>query len=469
MPRKLADTVRYGGPYRALWSARTISFSGDTIAQVALVLVAAAQPHAAIAVGLLLVAQTVPRLLGPVAGIVADRASQRGLMLGCELGQAALVAALALLAWPFAVVLVLVAAMTLLATLFLPASQGALPALVAPARLGDANALLRLGFNVSQALGPALAALLLALSGVRLVLLLDALSFVVSAVLLSRLPALRPAARESAEHAGLVAVARHGLTYLARQPTVRAVTIGLFLVTLFVALDNVGLVFLARQSLHAGNAGYGLLLAGYGVGMVLAPLAVLRLAQRLDMATGLIVGITVMGLGTLLCGLAPALAVALLCQGVVGIGNGFQNVANDTLLQRSVPRAQLGRVFGVAYSVPYAALLITYAAGGLLLQLTSPRTVFVIAGAGTLASGMVVWLLLALPRHANQHARPRGMAGDPATLLDGDVGGDVGDGSGDEHGGAEQRAPSATSGPPASSESPTHAPAPPSGVKQALE
>jgi MFS family permease len=386
--------VRYGRPYSALWIARVVSFFGDTIAQVALVLIAARQAHPAVAVSLLLLAQTLPRLLGPIAGLITDRVGLRPLMLGCQLGQGVLVAVIALLSLPLALVLVLVAAMSVLATLFLPAGQSALPALVAPEDLSDANARLRLGFNVSHAFGPALAGLLLTISGASSILLIDALTFALSAALLSRLPVLRPAPPENVSNSGLVAAARDGLSFLADHVTARAVTIGLFLITLFVALDNVGLVFLAERSLHANGAGYGLLLAGYGVGMVIGPLLLLRAGTRITPALSLLAGIIVMGVGTLLCGLAPTLVIAIACQGIVGVGNGWQNVGNDTLLQHTVPRPLLGRVFGMAYSAPYAALLITYAAGGALLQLTTPRIVFVIAGTGTLAAAPLLWMLL---------------------------------------------------------------------------
>ncbi|HKS69867.1 MAG TPA: MFS transporter, partial [Ktedonobacterales bacterium] len=306
---------RFGGAFAALWWARTISFSGDVLAQVALVVLAAGQANAAMAVSLLLLAQALPWLLGPLAGIVADRVGLRGLMLACELGQGLLVAAIAVVAPPFAVTLALVAAMTLLATIFSPASKSALPALMPAETLGDANALLRLGANVSRVAGPAIAGLLLAAAfGLRLVLLLDALSFALSALLLSRLPPLPPLAPSpdprGEKQAGIAVSLRDGLGYLLRHPIARAVSLALFLVTLFVALDNVGMVFLAERTLAGGTAGYGLALTGYGVGMVVAPLVLLRLKTSLRPAPMLLAGIAVMGLGTALCGLAPSLGAA---------------------------------------------------------------------------------------------------------------------------------------------------------------
>lgn len=390
----LALGIRFKQSYYILWTARVVSFFGDTLAQVTLVLLAARQSRPALAVSLLLVAQTLPRLLGPIAGLVSDRADPRLLMVSCELAQGALVAAIALLALPFAVLLALVVGMSTLATFFQPAGLSALPTLVPRDDLGDANALLRVGFNLSHAAGPPLAGLLVAFSGSAHVLLLDALTFAISAALLSRLPRLRQIGHVTEPSGGALASARAGLSYIRQHVTARAVTVGLFLVTLFVALDNVGLVFLAEHTLRAGGAGYGLLLAGYGVGMIAGPLILLRLGRHTTPAGTLLVGCAVMGLGTLLCGLAPALAFAILCQWIVGLGNGWQNVANDTLIQQTVPQEMLGRVFGVVYSAPYVALLITYLAGGALLSLTSPRAVFVIAGAGTLAATPLIWQLL---------------------------------------------------------------------------
>jgi MFS family permease len=119
--------------------------------------------------------------------------------------------------------------------------------------------------------------------------------------------------------------------------------------------------------------------------MALAPLLALRVSKRVSIVLFLLGGTALMGVATALCGLAPTLVFALLAQGGVGVGNGVKNIADDTLLQRSVPRALLGRIFGVAYALPYLALLITYGAGSLLLQLFSPRAIFLIAGIGTLA------------------------------------------------------------------------------------
>jgi MFS family permease len=391
--------------YRTFWSARTLSFLGDAMANVALVLIAA-QPRpglsAAWAVSALLLAQTLPQTLGPFVGIIADRMDRRRLMISVTLVQALLVTLIAIPALPFAVTLVLVAALFLLAAVFLPASQSVLPAILPADLLRDANTWLRVGLNVGLAIGPAIAGFLLLVAGAPVVLLLDACSFALAALLLARLPHLPPhaacsTAAPAAVAQGLATVRQslqEGLRYLWTHPIARAVALGLFLVTLFIALDNVGLIFLARQSLGAGNTGYSFLLSAWGVGMIVGPLLFARLGRNVQMDSVYWLSAAGMGIATLACGLAPTIATAVLCQLLVGSSNGVENISYDTLLQRSVPADLRGRVFGATYSAPYLALLITYSAGGELLRLTSPRVVFVFGGIGTFVSALLLRALL---------------------------------------------------------------------------
>ena len=310
-------------------------------------------------------------------------------MLACEVGQAAVFFVIAAFLPPLPLLLALVALSSLLATFFLPASRSLLPLLVGKEDLGRANALLATSLNLGLALGPAVGGGLLALFGLRPTLGVNALTFLVSALLLARLPALGVTARQNPE--GFTRATLAGVVYVFRQPVTRALAVGSFLAVLFVALDNVALVFLARDAFGSEPA-YGLLLSLTGVGMVLGPL--LLLGSRMGALSALLWSYLLMGLGTLATGLAPNLPTAAAAQTVMGLGNGVENVALETALQKEADAAVLGRVFGVVYTLPYAALLITYSLGGWLLEATSARTVFVVAGVGVLAGLVTVRLLL---------------------------------------------------------------------------
>jgi MFS family permease len=386
------NPLRSSRAFRRLWIARTLSHVGDGIAVVALVLLVQGSQRTGVAVGALLLASSLPRFLGPFAGVVADRIQQRALMVGCDLGNAAVFLVIAGLEPSFPWLLGLVAASALLDTLFAPAGRSAIPALVEPEDLLQANAWMGTSLNLQVAVGTLLGGALVAGLGARGALAANALSFLLSAALLTGLPPLRTL--QEGERRGFLAVGTAGLAYAWRTPAVRALVLALFLGVAFAAVDNVALVFLVRETLGGGPLAFGVVTAAYGVGMLAASIGLSW--RRATVAAGalLLVGWSASGAGTVLTGLAPLLAVAAVAQAVAGFGNGLENVAGDTLIQQVVPRAMLGRVFGLVATAGFGGSTLAYAAGGFVLDLTSVRTVFLIGGTGVLVVTAFLWVSL---------------------------------------------------------------------------
>lgn len=371
---------------------------GNWVTVTALVLYLEATGASATAIGALLLARALPQALGPLTGTLADRVDGRKLMMLCDLGQAVLIALMALLLPPLSILIGMVAATSVLAALFMPTSRSAMPKLVHPDELTSANALMATSTNISFAVGPALGGLLVAAIGIRAALLLDAVTFLVSAALLWKLPPLLaslPSGEDAApEMARFVSEFRTGLGYVLRHSVVRAVGLGMFLTVTFAAMDNVALVFLTRDTLGAGEAGYGVALSAFAIGMIVAPLVLLRGGTRIPAELVFLVGLGMTGAGLVLTGLAPSLAVAVVVLVVGGAGNGLENVGTDTMIQSTVPRAMLGRVFGVVYGPVFLGEGLAYAFGGPLVELTSARTAFFVAGGGVLATLLLVHQML---------------------------------------------------------------------------
>src|SRR4051794_36649753 len=172
--------------FHRYWTARLVSYAGDQIARTAL-LVAVFDRYGGAAVGFFLLAATVPRLFGPALGALADRFDQRRIIVACDLTQAVLYTAVALLSPSLPVLLTLVAAASVAATTFTPAGRSLLPELVGPDRIGVANARLAVGVNIGFAAGPAVGGVLLSVAGLTPTLLLDVVSFLVSAALVAGL------------------------------------------------------------------------------------------------------------------------------------------------------------------------------------------------------------------------------------------------------------------------------------------
>lgn len=393
-----ADAVRLlrrNRSFRSLWLARGLSCLGDSLSLVALMLhVAETTGHAVAVAVLLLVGDFSPALLAPLLGTVSDRFGLRRVMVTCELAQAAVMSIIALTLPPLPALLALVAVRSVVGQVFQPASRAAVPAVVGDSELANANSAVGFGTNGSEAIGPLLAAVLFPVVGLPGVLLVDAATFVLSAALLCRLPALPATPAGPGGRAPWFQDAAAGLRYLGSAPVVRTIVLGFCAVVACNGVDDVALVFLATDSLGAGPAAAAVLLAGVGIGLLIGYLLLGRYSARLAMAGLLLTGLAISSAGNLLTGLAWAVGAAFALQAVRGLGIAAMDVSANTLLQRLVPPAMLGRVFGNLYGAIGIAAALSYLLGGLLLDLTSPRVTLVVAGAGgllaTLATGLAL-------------------------------------------------------------------------------
>jgi MFS family permease len=378
-----------------LWCARSISLFGDALTLVTLLLHIADSTGEAFAVALLLlVGDFAPALLGPLTGVVSDRFNLKRLMVMCELAQGILVGVIALTLPSLPLLLALVALRALVAQVFLPAPRVAVPALVHHRDLERANSSLGFGSNGSELLGPLAAAALLPIIGVRGVLLVDVATYLVAAMLLAGLPSLPPPSRTAGQRGSFLDDVRSGLSYIWSAPLVRAVALGYFGVVAFNGIDDVALVFLATNSLDGDAAAASLLYAAVGLGLLVGYAVLAREAERISKPLLLVVGFGVSSAGNLFTGLAWSVAAAFVMQAVRGLGISALDVGANTLLQRVVPPVMRGRVFGTLYGAIGVAAGLSYVLGGLLLQLTSPRLTFVIAGAGGLLVTLVTAVLL---------------------------------------------------------------------------
>ena len=144
-------------------------------------------------------------------------------------------------------------------------------------------------------------------------------------------------------------------------------------------------VVFAKETLDAGDAGYGLLLASWGVGMVVGSLAVRGPAAGLAACPALGRDPCDRARRTSGPGLSPSLAVACARVRVGGTGNGIQWIALVTAVQELTSSAQQARVLALLGSIASAMPGIGFVLGGAVAALASPRLAFIVAGAGVLA------------------------------------------------------------------------------------
>jgi MFS family permease len=368
--------------FRRLWLARVVSFLGDAMGLVALILYVADEVGTGSAVAFLLLAgDFTPSLLSPLVGVIADRMERRRLLIICELGQAVAIGTIVVFEPPLVALLALVAIQSLVANLFQAAARSAVPDLATDEDLERANALIGGGTHGLEALGPLLAAVLLPFVSPRGVLGIDAVTFLVSALLLAGLP-LMPSSLRSGQHESISAVARSGMRYIWRQPILRAVVATFVLVVVFTGVDDVALVFLGRDAFAAGDSGISLLYAASGLGLLLGFALLVARTTRSPAITVAIAGFGLSSAGNLLTGLSPVIAAAFAMQLVRGIGISLVEVGTTSLVQRTVPRHLLGRVFADLSGAVGLAAGLSYVVGGLLLDSFSAGAVLTVGGAG---------------------------------------------------------------------------------------
>jgi MFS family permease len=397
------DSLLRNARFLRLWIGQGTSFVGDAVSMVALVVLVVEITGSASAVGGALVARLLPTIASPLAGVLADRVDRRIVLVASDLARAVLVLGL-VFARDLTAIYVLVFLMGLARTVFNPTVRAAFPSVVGGGDLTRANAIISGTFSTSIMVGPALGGLLVASIGIDAAFLADAVTYLISAILLSTVPLPHPR-RENEEEEGFVRDLRSGFGYLLGARVPLAIVIGAFLTILTINATVPAEVFLAKETFGAGDAGYGLLVSLWGSGMVLGSAMMAVLGNRINLVLFYFLSIFVGASALVGTGLAPAFVLALGALTVEGAATGIDNVATDTILQKRVPEAFLGRVFSIRFLGYSAGEALAYPLGGLLVDSVGPRSMYVLAGIATAAAGLLVLLvMMAIPTRGGGQA-----------------------------------------------------------------
>jgi MFS family permease len=362
----------------------------------------------------LLIADFLPIvLIGLTLGPLVDRLSRRRLMVVSDLVRAATFVALPFVSEPS--VIVALAAVNGIATgFFRPAVWAGLPNLVSDDDREQATSLLSTVEHVAWTVGPALAGLLLAADGVDIAYAVNAVTFLLSALLVARIPAhaLRSDEPLTKGHwsdlrdgLALVVGSRHLLTVLVVWCTAAVAT----------ACVNVAEVVLAKDDLGGGNIGLGLLVSATGVGLVIGSFFAASALGALGMRRVYTGALALMALGFGLASASPTIAVAAVLAGVATIGNGAAIVCNQVLVQRGAPDAMRGRALSVLMSSYYGILGLAMAGGGLLVDKAGARVAWAFAGCVYVLAAVLAVVLTARIRDA---AEPEAEPGDSPSGLE---------------------------------------------------
>jgi MFS family permease len=375
-----AALLRRARPFGLLWLATLGSGLGTGVATIALVVDVWDRTGSGKWVSALLLVEFLPMLaIGLLLGPLVDRLSRQRLMIWSDLVRAAVFAALPFVSEP--VVIVALAAVAGFATgFFRPAVYAGMPNLVDEEDLPQANALFQAVENLTWMLGPLLGGVLLSVFSPDVPYAANAVTFVVSALLILRVPAARLQAG-TVESEGHLADLAAGFRLVRHSRALLTVLVAWTVAMVGLAAVNVAEVALVKVSFDAGDFGLGLLMASAGLGLILGSVLGGEAVERWPIAFTYGSALALMAIGIGLAAMAQTVWIAAACVVVSGFGNGVAGVCNPVLVQRGAPDHLRGRAFTVIMSVNAAAFGVGMVVAGALTDAIGPRWVWGLAAA----------------------------------------------------------------------------------------
>jgi MFS family permease len=361
--------------FRLLFLSTLGSSIGTFLAAIALTIDVKDRTNSGLWVGAVLVVEFLPAVVvGLTLGPLLDRLRRRNLMVAADVLRVFVFCLL-----PFAssaAEIVLLALVAGLATgFFRPAVYAGVPNLFGEDELPEANALLQTVENVSWAAGPVLGGVLTAAAGPHTAYWINAVSFVISALLVSRIPA-NLLQSETALSRGHWTDLREGFSAALRSRPVLAVLLGWGIASIGAGGITVSEVFLAKNTLHAGDFGFGLLYGGIGLGLVIGGFFSSRVVERLGVARAYLVNLLCMavGFGAAAASMNIWMAAALCVVG--GIGNGGAVVCNALLVQRGMRDDLRGRALTFVMSATYGVMGVSLIVAGAVMPPDAARWIW---------------------------------------------------------------------------------------------
>jgi MFS family permease len=397
--------------FRRLWYGQIVSQLGDWLVSIALFTLLLNLTGSGQAVGLLLVAEFLPgALVGPFAGVMIDRLPRKLMMIGADIVRALIVLLLLLVDGPEMVWLVYlaVAARVSLTAFFEPARSAIIPSLCRREELVSANAISGVTWSAMLALGAAIGGLVAGTLGVQVAFMVNAVTYLFSAVLITTIRVDEAGGRRQAAggrfgdrdaEARVLPELAEGLRYVFAHRELAWLTFSKTLwsmgagVLLLLTLFGRDLFPLGRD----GAISIGLLYAARGLGTGVGPFLALRIGgdgpQFLRRMIGPAFFIT--AAGYLVFSGAPTLAVAMLAVFAAHMGGSIQWVFSTSLLQMCVPNRLRGRIFALEYAgLTLATALSGYITGVISDMGLGPRSLAIVMVGVFVLTGMVLTFAL---------------------------------------------------------------------------
>lgn len=379
----ISDFRLLGQPsFRNLWLAGLLSMIGSQVSKVGLLLYLF-QTHDEVAnLALLVVLESLPgALAAPFAGAVVDRFDKRKVMIFADIARAGLMAAVLLHPSLWAIFL-MAALHSVMTAFFQPAKAAALPLVVRKEELSVANGVDQSASNLMLVIGPVLGAYLLTGFGLEVTLIVDLVTFLISAVFLLRVQ-IRPIEGEAAGSDGESSTWREivdGWHYLRRHKLARQLALLLFVALLCTGTWMPLAPFFIRDFLGGSEELLGWQIGLFGWGSVLGGLLASRISRRFGQGRLVLLAMTGEGLCMVLYSQVSWIPGSLMMIFVWGIFVTLTIVPFYSILQQELDERFLGRVFAVIRQSESCGLVFAMGGAIFLHQMLGSPSVFLLGG-----------------------------------------------------------------------------------------
>ncbi len=390
-----------GRPFHLLITSLAVSTCGDWLYNVALLTFVYERTGSATWVSVSTAARVLPMVvLGPFGGVLADRCDRRRLMIGADVIRAILMIALGIVAavgLPIVLAPMLAAAATAAGVAYPPCVATCTARFVSDDELQRASAL-RAGIGQAAVVaGPPLGALVMVLAGAPAAILLNALTFVASALAVGAIKGgerfAPPERTGDVQMPSVLAEIRAGAQALRGAPTAIRLVAADVVCSCVYGILTVTLVMVGRK-IGVGAGGYGLLLGGFGVGGVIGASLVARVDAPARWRRTLTVALLLVGLPLAGLGFAPNLASALALALLGGGGMIVGEVLSETALPRMLDDEVLARAYGLVLPISISGIVAGSLIAGPLVSAFGLTGAMVAGGTAVL---VVAALLLGRP------------------------------------------------------------------------
>ncbi|TWD79833.1 putative MFS family arabinose efflux permease [Kribbella amoyensis] len=404
MKQPLQSSLWSSPDLRLVLPARALSYAGDSIALIALMLRVSDTGGPAATTALLLAFALPTVAMIPFAGKLVDSHDSRTVLVSASLLQAAAGVCLALVDG-LAATLALVCVLQVGQAVAGPAWAALIPRIVGEELVGRATGVSQALTGVAMLAGSAAGGVLVAWKGETGALLVDAGTFAMLAVVACLVKTRRRPVPSSGEvERGGLSV---GLRTLFADDLLKILVPALWVFILVGEALNVVEVFLIRDELGLGPDGYGAVLAAQGAGAVVGAWSCGRLTSDPGRARAVLLGTGSLGLAAVVMGVAPGVVLLVLGAVVMGAGGGLLNAATSTLVVTRSPEAVRGRVIAALTGTARASSLLALLLGGAVGSLLGPRLTFVAGGAAGAVTAMVAGVLVWCGQAALTKSVPR--------------------------------------------------------------